>query len=479
MPAGKSSQSNAMMYAVITFVALFLIAATCAVLFYIKSTDFKTQNDDIKSQMGELASESEQRGLTKTIGKREGNKSYLGIMTEYLNDLTSAVTGEMPEDTPISTKVNTAKLKINEMMEALGQDATAVYGPEGVDLIQTISTLKSELDTARDKQQSIQKMLTELQEEFDIALDNFRIEEKRLIEEKNHYQKEADRIQADYDSLEAEHEKSADDQIKSYMTKLKKAENTLKDKNQQIQGLEADLKDTKRSLKDAIGKLEMIKPRPDIEVAAFRPDAGVVSIDMQTNTVFLDIGSNDHVYVGLTFSIYDKNTPVPEDGIGKAQVEVFGVTETVSAAKIITSSRKNPIVEDDIAVNLVWDSATSNSFVVAGMFDFDGDGRIDHDGREKIIDLIKRWGGEVTENVTIDTDFVVLGYKPKAMRKPTIDDIEENPMIEQKYKAYLKKYGYYQEILARTGTFSIPVFNQDRFLYLIGFETLASKSSPF
>jgi len=479
MPPGKSSQSNAMMYAVITFVALFLIAATCAVLFYIKSADFKTQNDDIKLDMDELASENERRNLTRTIGKRGGKKSYLGIMTEYLHDLTSAVTGEMPEDTPISTKVNTAKLKINEMMETLGQDATAAYGPEGVDLIQTITMLKSEADTAREKQQSIQKMLTELQEEFDIALDNFRLEEERLIAEKNHYQEETDKIQANYDSLEEEHKKSADDQIKSYMTKLKKAENTLKDKNQRIQELKADLGDTKQSLKDSIAKLEMIKPRPDIEVAAFRPDAGVVSMDMQTNTVFLDIGSNDHVYIGLTFSIYDKNTPVPEDGVGKAQVEVFGVTETVSAAKIITSSRKNPIVEDDIAVNLVWDSATSNSFVVAGMFDFDGDGRIDHDGREKIIDLIERWGGEVTENVTIDTDFVVLGYKPKAMRKPTIDDIEENPMIEQKYNAYLKKHDYYQNILSRASTFSIPIFNQDRFLYLIGFETLASKSSPF
>jgi len=125
MPPGKSSQSNAMMYAVITFVALFLIAATCAVLFYIKSSDFKTQNDDIKRDMGELASENERRNLTRTIGKREGKNSYLGIMTEYLTDLTSAVTGEMSEDTPISTKVNTAKLKINEMMQALGQDATA------------------------------------------------------------------------------------------------------------------------------------------------------------------------------------------------------------------------------------------------------------------------------------------------------------------------------------------------------------------
>lgn len=478
MPAGKSSQSNAMMYTMITFVALFFIAGTCAVLFFTSSENYKAQAGDLSKKMSSLASDKELRELTKSVGKKEGKESYFAMMSGYIEELTSAVTGEMPEDTTISAKVNEAKTKINEMMEQLGQDATTAYGPEGADLLGTITALKSELDTARTKQQKAEAMLANLQDEYDLSLENFRLEEERLIEEKNHYQKESDNIQADYDSLAEEHRKSADDQIKSYMAKLKKAQGTLKQKNQLLKQLKEELADSQNSLKVAIAKLEAIKPRPDVEVAAYKADAGVVSFDMQTDTVFLDIGTKDHVYVGLTFSIYDKNAPIPEDGVGKAQIEVFGVTETVSAARIVKSSKKNPIVPDDMAVNLIWDKMSSNSFVVAGQFDFDGDGTIDHDGREKIVDLIKRWGGNVTTDLTIDTDFVVLGYKPKKVIKPTMDDLERDPMLEEKYNKYQKKDRYYDNILSRAGAFSVPVFNQNRFMFLIGYETIAGKSNP-
>ncbi|MCK5565190.1 MAG: hypothetical protein KAJ07_08075 [Planctomycetes bacterium] len=479
MPAGKPSQSNAMMYTMIMFVALFFIAGTCAVLFYTSSENYKAQANDLTGKISSLASEKEQRELSKSVGKRKGKETYFSMMSGYIDELTSAVTGEMTDETTLSARVNDAKEQINKMMEQLGQDAGTSFGPEGAALLATISSLKSELDTARAKQQKSESMLADLQDDYDVSLESFRLEEDRLIEEKNHYQKQTDEVQADYDDLAEEHRKSADDQIKSYMAKLEAAQATLKQKGQQIQQLQADLSDTGGSLKDAIAKLEAIKPRPDIEVAAYRPDAGVVSVDMQTDTVFLDIGSNDHVYIGLTFSIYDKNTPVPEDGIGKAQVEVFGVTETVSAARIVQSSKKNPIVPDDMAVNLIWDKMSSNSFVVAGQFDFDGNGKIDHDGREKIIDLIKRWGGKVTTDLNIDTDFVILGYKPEMLSRPTMTDLERDPMLEDKYAKYQKKDRYYNNILSRAGTFSVPVFNQDRFLFLIGYETLASKSSPF
>jgi hypothetical protein len=223
----------------------------------------------------------------------------------------------------------------------------------------------------------------------------------------------------------------------------------------------------------------MIKPRPDIEVLAFKPDAAVVSVDMQTNTVFIDAGSKDHVYVGLTFSIYDKNAPVPEDGIGKAEIEVFGVTETVSAARFISSSNKNPVVPEDIAVNLIWDSEKNNSFVVSGNFDFDRDGKVDHDGKEKVQQLIERWGGKVVDEVTIETDFVVLGFEPKPMDKPTREQYEIDPMIEQRYEASMKNVREYNSIIARANTFGVAIFNQTRFLHLIGYDTLAGKSKPF
>ena len=114
MPAGKSSESSAMLYTVITFVALFLVATTCAVIFYVKAEDFKTQRDVADSTMSKLADSSEQNSLAKIVGKSIKGKSALGTMTVHLDDMVSAVTGQVADETPAAVKVNDAKIEINE-----------------------------------------------------------------------------------------------------------------------------------------------------------------------------------------------------------------------------------------------------------------------------------------------------------------------------------------------------------------------------
>ncbi len=469
-----------MLYTVITFVALFIVAMVFAVIFYVKAEDFKTRLSDHSNNMANIASEKEQRSLTKVIGKKLKAKSYLGTLVSYLDDMLSATTGKLPEDElTLEEKVNNAKMKINETIGTLGKSASGTYGPDGVDLIQTIITLKSGFDSANHNLDQTRKMLNDLQDEFDISVENFRIEEQRLIDEKNHYQAEADKVQQNYDQLNRKSQQSADEQVKTYMNKLKKTEAKLKQKNLDFIQLQTKLGKNQQALQTAITKIEDIKPRPDIEVEAFKPDAAVVSVDMQTNTVFIDAGSNDHVYVGLTFSIFDKNAPIPEDGLGKAEIEVFGVTETVSVAKFVSYSKKNSVVPEDIVVNLIWDSKKSNSFVVAGNFDFDRNGKIDHDGKEKIVQLIERWGGRIVDEVSIETDFVVLGKRPRVMKKPSRSDYEIDPMIKQRYETSQRKISQYNGILSRANTYGIPVFNLSRFLNLIGYETLAAKSTPF
>jgi len=479
MPAGKPSQSNTMLYTVITFVALFLIAAVCAVFFYIKAEDYRVQRDDMAAELEKLASDREIRELSKTVGQPLKGKTVLGTMLSYLDEILSAVSGEVGENLTAAVRVNGAKMEINETMELLGDDASGVYGPDGIDLLQTITALKSEIEAARAAARSMEGLLSETHKNIDVAQENWRLEEQRLIEEKNRFQAAADEIQAKYDELKALMQKSANDQIRIYMDRAKNAEDKLKQKNMALAKAQAQLAQTDRALQEALSKLEGIKPRPDAEIEAYRPDARIVDIDRQTNVVYLDVGSSDHVYRGLTFSVYDKNVPIPEDGKGKAEIEVFHVTDAVSAARINKSSRKNPVVHEDIVANLIWDSKTSNIFVVAGEFDFDRDGRIDRDGREKIEQLIERWGGTLAEDVSINTDFVVLGEPPSKLRRPTREDVELDPMAETRYQESVAQVQKYDDILSRANTLRVPIFNQSKFMYLTGYESLARKSSPF
>jgi hypothetical protein len=478
MPVGKPSQSNAMLYTLITFVVLFLIAGTCAVIFYIKSEDYRTQKEQMDNEMSRIASAREQGSLNKIIGNPAKGKSLLGTMNDYLDEMVLAVAGQVPQDTSAEVKINEVKIKINDVIQSLGQDAMATYGSEEFSLLQTMEQLKANLEAERQVVLNLENQLNTLQDDFDTAAQVNRDKEDQMIEKINYYLSEAERIQSEYDELKQLMTQSADEQIRIYADKLKQAEQTIAQKDNQLAQLKDEFDNINNQLQSAMDKIEAIKPRPDIEVLAFKPDARIVNIDLQTNLVYLDIGSDDHVYRGLTFSVYDKSAQIPEDGRGKAEIEVFQVEKEICAARINISSKKNPIVPDDIVANLIWDTKTSNKFVVIGEFDFDGDGKIDSDGQTKIRRLIERWGGTIVENASIDTDFIVRGTTPQVLSKPTSDQIALDPLAQQRYEQSLEQAEQYDAIFESAEIFRVPVFNQKRFMNLIGYKALASKSTP-
>jgi hypothetical protein len=171
--------------------------------------------------------------------------------------------------------------------------------------------------------------------------------------------------------------------------------------------------------------------------------------------------------------------PIPKDGKGKAEIEVFNVGKNISTARIISPNPKRPIIVDDIVANLIWDSDKTNVFVVAGEFDLNGDGNIDDEAADKIKALIKKWGGKVADEISIDTDFLVLGTIPTILKKPTFEQTEVDPMAMEKYEASLKKLTSYKEIQERAQKLSIPVFNLEKFLYFIGYKTLSARPDAF
>jgi hypothetical protein len=478
MPPGKSSQSNAMLYTLITFVILFLIAGTCAVIFYIKSEDYRTQKEKADSDMNAFANSRERTNMKNIVGNAGKGKSYLGTMNDYLDEMIIAIAGQVPEETSAEVKFNEAKIKINDSIAILGDDALTTYGSEDFSLLETLEEIKATLEFERQAALNLEIQLNTLQDDFDSAVQVNQDKEDTLNEKINYYQSEAERIQSKYDELNQLMTQSAEDQIRLYADKLTKAEQSIAQKDNELAQLKEESGNINTQLQTAMDKIEAIKPRPDMDVLAFKPDARIIEIDLQTGLVYLDIGSDDHVYRGLTFSVYDKSAQIPEDGKGKAEIEVFQVEKEVCAARINISSKKNPIVPDDIVANLIWDSKSSNKFIVIGEFDFDGDGKIDNDGQTKIKQLVERWGANIVDDVSIDTDFIVRGTTPRALSRPTSDQIALDPLAQQRYEQSLEDAQKYDAIIERANLYRVPVFDQKRFMNLIGYETLAAKSTP-
>jgi hypothetical protein len=363
--------------------------------------------------------------------------------------------------------------------ETATETITENIDPNTAGLIRIIEKLKINLDNTTNIALVLQQQLEELRNRFDDAMAAGFEKEQVLLTEKDEYQQQVNDIQQDYSELEALMKQTTDQQVQTLMTQLEDARANRKKLNQELLKTQAELKMAENRMKRVQKELRMLVPPPDTEVAAYKSDGKIILIDDSTKIVHLNIGSDDRVYRGLTFSVYEKNMPIPKDGRGKAEIEVFNVGKSISAARIIRSEIRRPIILDDIVANLIWDSDKTYVFVVVGEFDLDSDGDIDYDAAESIKALIKKWGGTVADEISIDTDFLVLGKPLRIRRKPTFEQMEVDPMAMEKYEASLQKLTFYNEVQKQVQALSIPVFNAERFLYFIGYKEQATRAGAF
>ncbi len=474
--AVAKTQSNTMLIALVAFVGLFIASTTCAVIYYVKSEEYRTKMETARSEMLKMASTREQGAMGKIVGEvKEG--SYLGKMNEHFNSLYGMIMGAPAgEDLSADVKLNDIALRIKNLNESLGDDVSPAVGSEGIALLKTIEDMKAKLDEARTAAASMDEQNKALQDQFDAAKKESQFKEQQMAAQIEQIQKNADDLQMKYDALKKSIDDAANEQIALFKTKLETEQDKLKQKHMELTETQAKLGETEKSLGEAIGKLDVIRPRPDSEAVAYKPDANIIRVDLKNGLVILDIGTDNHVYRGLTFAVYDRSLPIPEDGQGKAELEVFQVDSKVSVARIVKSNIKDPVFQGDIVANLIWDSTSSNRFVVLGAFDYNDDGTVDPDGAKRIEEIITRWGGKIDTDITIDTDFVILGQTPKPMAKtPTQEEIDLDSGLLARYEESVRAVKQFDILLAKAKTLSIPVFSQKRFFYLIGSNALHAR----
>jgi len=432
------------------------------------------QAGTFKRQMGSRTEKVQQFNVTLVTSEFEKGPLDIKLVYNDQNQVAGLFFVPTPEDV----------LKTYQPKPQGDSAKTAVdFGPidpNSVGLVTIIQKLKALLDETADAKLAAQQQLEDLQKRFGDAQAVNAEERKTLLAEKEKFEQQVSKVQADYTELRALLEKKADDQVKDLMAKLDQERATKEQTNKDLLKTQAELNTAQDRIQHILKEnVWPVKPPPDAEAAAFVPDGKIILVDSQSKIVQLNVGSDDRVYRGLTFSVYEKSIPIPRDGKGKAEIEVFNVEKNVSSARIIRSETKNPIVVDDVIANLIWDSAKTNTFVIAGDFDINGDGLPDTDAADRIKSLIQKWGGKVADAVSIDTDFVVLGSAPDVPKKPTADELETFPDAMEKYERIVVKLDNYNRIQGQAQALSIPILNTERFLYFIGYKTQAAKPGAF
>jgi len=239
----------------------------------------------------------------------------------------------------------------------------------------------------------------------------------------------------------------------------------IAEKDGQIKKLQKDVETTRQRLTGLRGNVN--------NVVISQSDGSIIRLP-GNNIAYIDLGAGDQIAPGLTFEVYDKADGVPPPSTdsaqlpqGKASLEVLRVGSTSSECRIVRLTPGEQLVEGDLIANLVYDRHTKYTFFVSGNFDLDNNGVATANDANIVKQLITQWGGKVGTAVNVNTDFVVVGAEPIV---PTFTDEElQDPINKKKQEDATAEADAYSNLLQQAGELNIPVLNQNRFLYYVGY----------
>ncbi|MBN1973605.1 MAG: hypothetical protein JW787_08190 [Sedimentisphaerales bacterium] len=477
MPALRRKQSNAMLYTLIIFVGLFIVSTTVAVFYYVKAEEHRTARNDLQTEFDNFVSADEKEDAGSIVGQADNASTYLGTMVQHLDKAISLISGGLPESTSAEVKINKVSAQAADML----QNSVQYIGekdPNLTGLVQVIKELTQKLKDTLDSKVAAQKNLADLQMKFEEAEAANRDAYQVLLKAKDELMQDYNDVKSDYAALSELLEETTDEQVQSLKEQLDREKNNFKSLNDQFTETQAILSETKIMLEDAKKELAGFGV-PQQDSLAYIPDGQILSIDNNTKIVYVNLGSNDRVYRGLTFAVYDKGAYIGQEGQDKAEIEIFDIGTTYSAARIIKSEINKPILNGDTIANLIWASKKTNEFVIAGDFDLNKDGKNDFDAEAKIKLIIEKWGGKVADKVSIETDFLIFGTQPQVVGKPTDEELEIDPTAMKQYETAVERLQQYNKLEERAKALWIPIFTYEKFVHLIGYTGKMGQAGAF
>jgi len=300
--------------------------------------------------------------------------------------------------------INDLKAQIKGLSDQL-QTAQGEHKRQVAQLQQDLQDEKARLTKARQSAEDMAKTIKE---------DNKRLQD-RLLEERRAHAKEQNKL-------------------KSEITKL---QNHLKD------------------LSEVVKRFREVPTETGV-------DGRIVSVAQQEQVAYGDLGKDDGVLLGMTFSIFGPNELGKTEPTPKAECRIVKIMDNACELRIYEIQGDNPVVAGDVLHNPVYDRQRRMRFVLVGKMDTDGDG---FDDSEELKALIQEFGGRIDPELTVQSDFLVVGEEPPVPAPPAPD---ASPQEIQEYEQSRRKFITYTEAKARAENFSIPILNLNRFLGLVG-----------
>jgi len=268
----------------------------------------------------------------------------------------------------------------------------------GLTIVEAQQAIEELSDRARQEKARADDM-TKNYETAAQELENLRQQLQDTMQAKDTEVKKRDEAQA---QMEADYKAQLgkrDQLIASLRDEKRKLEDDLQDMHFKLEETTAELK---KEVLDKEGQITQLRDKLRIvQEKIEEPDGYIVAFNNRTGYGTINLGSKDHVEPGLVFQVYSLGRG--GEAVPKGRVQVRQVEEHSSVVGVIEEVPNDPIIKGDSVVNPLL-AKKKPVVVIAGWFPPSLGYTAD-----ELKFLVERWGGKVSEEVSLDTDLLVVG----------------------------------------------------------------------
>ena len=498
MPPVNQGSKAGLITALIISVILLMVSVIMAITINTDLTKQTIVNNNLKKQYEKVARTDQlpEGGDVSLIDAAKeklnltGSPSTLDVALAEITRLTALIEGGAGSQNYANSEAKAADAVTRALVVLTNPTAaaptsaptgTAVAMPAGETLISVIEKLEQKLNQVASTDAKKQAQLDELSKSLETRVSAWNEQVKAL----------ADKV-ADSEKRATDAEKRATDSAAQYQSMQAKADEsnktTVDTTSKQVTEMQTALAQAKAEttkvqtqLTNVTGQLGNY--RMPVKGAAVRQADGSIIRVPNSTSCYISLGQGDHLPAGTTFEVYDKADGVPaltadslsENNmpIGKASLEVVKVGLNTSECRVIHAQPGRPLAEGDIIANLVYNRDTTFNFFVYGNFDVDGNGIATSQEGDVVKSLVTRWGGKVNDKISVSTDFVVLGKEPEV--RPLTKEEQDDAILKDKFDKSVAAAKAYQDVINEAATYHIPILNQNRFMYYIGYYDLMKR----
>lgn len=261
-----------------------------------------------------------------------------------------------------------------------------------------------------------------------------------------------------------------DQEISQYREQFGRADTELRQVERDMEDQELELNkriaNTRLLIEDA-SRSEQLRGQVQFE----RPDGSIVQSIPSLGQAYIDLGYEDNLFPGLTFSVFSSDVGGSPYRLPKANLEVVRVEPRRALVRVTNENTLQPILPGDLIYNPVWSKDHTAGVAFVGEMYVDDDDQHDNDF---FASLVREAGGRIDAFVpdmqsgriegalTVETTWLVLGEIPEASESTY--EQEKN----QRHESLLRATDQMRNQAQANG---VRVVNLRNFLTFMGLET--------